>query len=140
MNTISTNDCNQVAVSNRLLEAGSLNHVDAEYNMAVLMLDCNGTIRSCSRAGMALLGCSLDKLVYRHISVILPKLEEVTLMKGDGINPNLRFLSRIGYNFDVININGVHMACALFFNEVENFGKKCLRVIFRPIESSYAAI
>lgn len=140
MHTVLINSQEKGTVSNRLLEDKTKNQSDAEFNLAVLTLDCNGTIRECSKAGAEFLGCSQDKLIYRHVSIIFPKLEDIKLMKGNDINPNLRFLSRVGYHFDGINMSGVHMACALFFNEVENFGNKCLRVIFRPVEDGYAAV
>lgn len=109
-------------------------HEDAGLNLPVLTIYDNGIIRSCSKAAVELLGCSLDKLRWRHISTFLPQLADMAITKSGKINPNLRFLSRIGYRFDLINISGVHIACALFFSEVEHFDRHYLRVIFRPVE------
>lgn len=106
---------------------------DFETDIAVLTIYCNGTIRECNQAAAALLDCLPNKLTWKHISTIMPELAKTSLMQGEQVNPNLRFLSHIGYGFEVIGLSGVHFACALFFNEVENFGRHCLRLIIRPI-------
>lgn len=111
----------------------------SEQQTAVLMLYDNGTIRECNQAAAELLDCAPSKITWQHISTIMPQLGETTLMQGERINPNLRFLSHIGYGFEVIGLNGVHFACALFFNEVENFGRHCLRLIIRPIAQDLLA-
>jgi hypothetical protein len=105
----------------------------SEEETAVLTLYDNGTICECNRAAAKLLDCMPSRLTWQHVSTFLPQLAENTLMLGGGVNPNLRFLSHIGYGFEVVGMSGVHFACALFFNEVENFGRHCLRLIIRPI-------
>lgn len=115
-------------------------HDDSGLNLPVLTIYDNGMIRSCSQDAIMLLGCSLDKLKWRHISTFLPQLADTFITQDGKINPNLRFLSHIGYHFDVIDIRGEHIACALFFNEVERFDKHYLRVIFRPIEHQYLSL
>lgn len=105
----------------------------SEQQTAVLMLYDNGTIRECNQAAAELLDCVPSKLTWQHISTIMPQLGETTLMQGERIDPNLRFLSHIGYGFEVVGLSGVHFFCTLFFNEVENFGRHCLRLIIRPI-------
>jgi hypothetical protein len=112
---------------------------ESEQQTAVLMLYDNGTIRECNQAAAELLDCAPSKITWLHISTIMPQLGETTLMQGERINPNLRFLSHIGYGFEVIGLSGVHFACALFFNEVENFGRHCLRLIIRPIAQDLMA-
>lgn len=111
----------------------------SEQETAVLMLYDNGTILDCNQAAAELLDCTPSKLTWQHISTIMPQLTEATLMQGKKINPNLRFLSHIGYGFEVIGLSGVHFACALFFNEVESFGRHCLRLIIRPITQDLTA-
>lgn len=112
---------------------------DFESGIAVLTVYCNGTIRECNKAAATLLDCVPNKLTWQHISTIMPELAETSLMQGEQVNPNLRFLSHIGYGFEVIGLSGVHFACALFFNEVENFGRHCLRLIIRPIAQDLVA-
>ncbi len=126
-----------VDIANAQINSGFL--CQSEQQTAELMLYFNGTIRECNQAAAALLDCAPSKLIWQHISTIMPQLGETTLMQGDRVNPNLRFLSHIGYGFEVIGLNGVHFACALFFNEVENFGRHCLRLILRPIAEDLVA-
>lgn len=109
----------------------------SEEETAVLTLYDNGTICECNKAAGELLDCAPGKLTWQHISTILPQLAETALMQGKGINPNLRFLSHIGYGFEVIGLSGVHFACAVFFNEVDSFGRHYLRLIFRPVRQEY---
>lgn len=109
----------------------------SEESMAVLTLYDNGTIRECNRAAAKLLDCLPNKLIWQHVSALFPQLAEMALVQGGIINPNLRFLSHIGYQFELVGVSGVPIACALFFNEVEDFGRHCLRLIIRPITPKY---
>lgn len=105
----------------------------AENNLAVLTLYDNGMIRDCNVEFAALLGCTSKKLIWQHISKFLPQLGDVPLLKGETVNPYLKFLSRVGYCFEVVGFNGACFFSAVFFNDVEDFGRHCLRVIFQPI-------
>ena len=107
---------------------------DTGLNLPELTIYDNGMIRSCSKDASTLLACSLDKLRWRHVSTFIPQLADIAMMEGGQINPNLRYLSHIGYHFDLVNMQGAHIACALFFHEIEHFDKHYLRVIFRPVE------
>lgn len=107
--------------------------VNGEDDTAVLTLCDNGTIFECNNAAGALLDCAPSRLTWQHISTILPQLAEMALMQGERINPNLRFLSRIGYTFEVVGMSGVHFASAVFFNEIENLGRHFLLIILRPV-------
>ncbi|ACT48294.1 hypothetical protein [Methylotenera mobilis] len=118
-------------------------HEDYEntgLNLPELTVYDNGMIRSCSKDATKLLGCSVDKLRWRHVSTILPQLSGMAITEGGQINQNLRYLSHIGYHFDVVDMQGEHIACALFFNEVECYGKHYLRVIFRPAGTQYSVV
>lgn len=110
----------------------------SEEVTAVLTLDDDGRICDCNPAAAHLLNCLPSKVVWKHISTIVPQFAETALVQGGIINPNLRFLSHIGYQFDLVGLGGVHIACALFFNEVEDFGRHCLRMIIRPVNQEYA--
>jgi hypothetical protein len=116
-------------------------HCDANGidSIAVLTLCDNGTIFECNNAAGALLDCIPSKITWQHISTILPQLAEIALMQGEKINPNLRFLSRIGYTFDVIGMSGTRFLSAVFFNEIETFGRHFLRIILRPVLQEQAA-
>lgn len=108
---------------------------DTGLNLPELTIYDNGVIRSCSKDASRLLACSLDKLRWCHVSTFIPQLADMAIMEGGQINPNLRYLSHIGYHFDLVNMRGAHISCAFFFNEIEHFDKHYLRVIFRPVES-----
>ncbi|MDP3743108.1 MAG: hypothetical protein Q8Q76_02040 [Methylotenera sp.] len=118
--------------------ASAGNYCQSEEETAVLTLYDNGLICECNKAAAELLDCMPNKLTWQPISKFLPWLAETPLMQGKSINPNLRFLSHIGYSFEVVGMSGVHFACTLFFNEIENFGRHYLRLIFRPITQEYA--
>lgn len=115
----------------------SVGNCQSEEEMAVLTLYDNGLICECNKAAASLLDCLPNKLTWQPIVKFLPWLEETPLMQGKSINPNLRFLSHIGYSFEVISMSGVHFACTLFFNEIESFGRHHLRLIFRPVTPEY---
>jgi hypothetical protein len=128
-----------VAASLNADGANKQSDVNGEENTAVLTLCDNGTIFECNNAAGALLDCVPSKITWQHISTILPQLEEIALMQGEKINPNLRFLSRIGYTFEVVSVSGTHFTSAVFFNEVETFGRHFLRIILRPVLLEQAA-
>lgn len=141
--TTSDNAANDHVASDNATSSNSKNAASAsichsEEITAVITLYDNGTICECNKAAGELLGCTPGKLTWQHISRFLPQLAEIALMQGEKINPNLRFLSRIGYSFEMIGFGGVHFACALFFNEVENLGRHSLRLIIRPMTQKYA--
>lgn len=108
--------------------------------MAVLTLYDNGMICDCNRAAGELLDCTPNKLTWQHISIFLPQLADIALVKGERINPYLRFLSRVGHRFGVVGMSSMRFAGALFFNDVEDFGRHCLRVIIRPAIQEHAVI
>ncbi len=140
-NEVTTSDdaANDHVASDHAKNAASACICHSEEITAVITLYDNGTICECNQAAGELLGCAPSKLTWQHISTFLPQLAENALMLGEKINPNLRFLSRIGYGFEMIGFGGVHFVCALFFNEVENFGRHCLRIIIRPMTQEFAA-
>ena len=111
-------------------------HTESELEMndvARLTLYENGIIKECNKAGAELLGCAPNKLNWLNISTFLPKLGEVALLEGERVNPYLRFLSRIGHQFELIGMSGAHFTSHLFFNEAESLSPQCLRVIIKPI-------
>ena len=105
----------------------------SEEETAVLTLYDNGTICQCNQAAVDLFGCAPTGLTWLPVSKFLPQLADKDLMQGESINPKLRFLSHIGYGFEMIAFSGVPSACMLFFNEVQDLGRHCLRLIIRPV-------
>ena len=100
---------------------------------AVLTLLENGMILNCNLAGASLLGCDSSKLTWQPISRLLPQLAGLALVLDEKINPYLKFLSVVGHRYEVRAMNGTHFACELFFSEVEEFGRHCLRIVMQPI-------
>ena len=117
-------------------DVGGEKKVSTENDVAVLTLYDNGIIRDCNIASAELLGCASNYLIWQHISNFLPQLMEVPLLNGETVNPYLKFLSRVGHHFEVVGTNGVRFFSTVFFNDVEDFGRHCLRIIFRPIDYS----
>lgn len=111
------------------------NDLNAANDIAEITIYDNGVIKSCSAAATELLCCAPTVLLLRHISRVLPQLKDVVLVVGDRVNPHLRFLSRVGHHFEVVTVTGSRFLCALFFNDVEDFGRHCMRIIFRPVSA-----
>jgi PAS domain-containing protein len=80
------------------------------------------------------LGYRRSDLVFRHISILLPKLAEMKLMCGRQINPRLRFLFRIGYQFQLVGFAGKQFEGRLFINNMENRGRHYLRTMIFPVK------
>jgi len=107
--------------------------IDSSTSLAEVTLNDDGFIESCSKAATELLGCTANTLVLNHISIILPQLCGVPLVEGGRVNPYLRFLSRVGHSFEVVGLKDIHFFSAVFFNDIEGFGRHCMRIIFRPV-------
>jgi hypothetical protein len=105
---------------------------------AVLMICDNGIIFECNNAAGDLLDCKPNKLTWQHIYTILPQLADMSLMRGNQLNPHLRFLSRLGYTFETVGMTGAHFVSTVFFNEIETLGRHFLRIILRPVFPSQA--
>ncbi|MDP3678079.1 MAG: hypothetical protein Q8R23_03160 [Methylotenera sp.] len=102
-------------------------------DMAVLTISNDGVICQCNEAAGKLLDCIPSRIVWQNISAILPQLKNVQLIQEEIINPNLRFLSRIGHHFEVISVGGVRFYGKLYFNHTQDFGGHCLRLIIKPV-------
>ena len=121
------------------LDSAKTNHSLAKNQEAVLTLLENGMILDCNQAGAALLGCDPSKLTWQPISRLLPQLADLSLVLDKKINPYLKFLSVVGHRYEVKAMNGTHFACELFFSEVEEFGRHCLRIVMQPIRQGQPA-
>lgn len=112
---------------------------DENDDRLVLTLHLNGMITECNKAGGRLLDCLPSELVWRHISQLLPQLKNVALMQGQNLSPYLRFLSRIGYQFEVISLKGAHLIGKAFFCEIGSMDHRFLRVIICPLSQERMA-
>ena len=105
---------------------------EAEEEPAVLTVDVNGLIRNCNKAAGKLMGCASSRLVWQHVSSVLPLLSETALMQNGHINPRLRFLSRIGHHFQLAMPSGRNESGQIFFNDLESAGRHIVRLIIYP--------
>lgn len=96
---------------------------------AVLAVDDNGMIRHCNGAASKLLGCPINKLVWRHVASLLPQLAHMTLTKDGQINPRLRFLARIGHGFQLIAPDGMVRSVQIFISDIESYNGHFMRLI-----------
>ena len=103
-------------------------------DLATMSLDARGMIRDCNRASESLFEYRRSELVWRHVSILLPQLEELELMQNGQPNPRLRFLCRTGRHFQAVTQNGVHFASELFFNFLNSSQHGGLSLIVRPAE------
>lgn len=108
------------------------NVTDVDDDRLVLTLHYSGMISECNKAGGKLLGCRPSELIWQHISKLLPQLKNIALLQDQDLNPYLRFLSRVGYKFEVIDFKGAHLICKVFFCEIGSMGNRLLRVIICP--------
>ena len=100
---------------------------------AMMTLLENGMDLNCNQAGASLLGRDSSKLTWQPVSSLLPQLADLALLVDKKINPYLKFLSVVGHRYEVRVMSGAHFARELFFSEVEEFGRHCLRIVMQPI-------
>ena len=121
-------------MQNRLVRSASFAKNIALEDMAILTLDSDGMICHCNQSVCQLLNCTPNRVIWKKINMILPQLENIKLMQEEGVNPNLRFLSRIGHHFEVMALDGRRFKSMLYFKYVEDSGKHCLRLIIKPVD------
>jgi PAS domain-containing protein len=112
--------------------------VSAWEDMAVLTLDGRGMICDCNRAGENLFEYHRNALVWRAISMLLPELAGLALMESGQPNARLRFLCRIGHQFQAVTQNGERFAGALCLNLLDSAGYGRLSLIVCPNGNSSA--
>jgi hypothetical protein len=73
--------------------------------MAVLTLNGCGMICECNLASKTLFKYHRNALVWMAISMLLPELAGVALMESGQPNARLRFLCRIGHQFQAVAVH-----------------------------------
>jgi len=105
---------------------------------AVFILSNDGAIIDANPEGIQLLGCSPSQSDFKqqHISNVLPKLNEVDLLEKNEkrVNPYLRFLSRIGHQFEINASDGKQYGGELYFNDIDNTGEHQILVMCKTHE------
>jgi len=109
------------------------NNLKERNKFAVLILSEDGVIQDCSKEGAKLLGYIPNNLIKLHISKLLPKLLEIDLLKAQRINPYLRFLSRIGHQFELVEMNGKRSVGQIFLSDIDNEDGHQLVVLINPM-------
>ena len=107
-----------------------------EEDVAVLTLDDRGMVCDCNPAGEALFKFRRSELVWRHVSMLLPQLAGIELVKNGQPNPHLRFVSRVGGYFQVVARDNECFFSELIFNLLDCSGPCRLLLAVRPIEVS----
>lgn len=82
-------------------------------DIAALILDRRGMILECNQAAERLFGYSAGELVWRHVSLLLPQLQEGILVRDGKINPKLKFICHCGQLFMALD-----RQCRTFLSEL----------------------
>jgi hypothetical protein len=101
-----------------------------------LTLDNRGIMRDCSGPSIALFNYLHDELIHRHISLLLPELETLELVRNGEANHRLRYQCRIGRHFMAVTRDGERFASKLFLNILDSSGDGRLTLIVRPAEAT----
>lgn len=105
-----------------------------EESRLMVTLQYNGLIAECTQAVAKMLGRLPQALVRLPVSWLLPQLKNIPLMKGHNLNPYLHFLTRIGYQFQVLGRDGAYFLANIFFCEIGDAEHRYLRVIICPLK------
>jgi PAS domain S-box-containing protein len=101
-----------------------------------LTLDERGMIRDCSKSGERLFGYRRHNLVWQHVSMLFPQLSGVALVQEERFNPQLNFLCHCGKLFQSQDRQGETFFSRLSFVSLENDGRRTLRLIVHPSDST----
>ena len=107
--------------------------VGAGEGAAALALDGRGVICDCDRAGEMLFNYRRSEMVWHHVSMVLPQLSHLSLIRDGQVDPRLHFLSRIGRPFAAATRDGRNFACELFFNVLDGSGRGRVSLIVRQV-------
>jgi PAS domain-containing protein len=109
-------------------EAGQASH-GAPF--AVIMVDEGGLIRECDEAARSWFGYPAAELHMRPLSVILPQLAGVDIIKAGMLNSRLRYLCRLGVRYVGLSRSGCCFNCELFFTDLHNANLPRLRLVVK---------
>jgi PAS domain-containing protein len=127
-----------IGMSRSALQSGSASS-DGSTDVARLALNSRGVIRDCNRAAEVLFQTSRLALLRRHVSLLLPQLAHTDLIKNGQINPHLRFLSRIGRDFETVRQDGERFPSRIFLSALGGAEGGELSLIVRPATAANEA-
>jgi PAS domain-containing protein len=113
-----------------------LSTVQTADDFACLTLDSRGMICDCNATAESLFKAPRSTVILQHVSLLLPELAEMELMPNCEVNPQLRFLCRIGCSFQAVNQHGERFPIALIVRLLDSAGYGKLSLIVRPFEAS----
>jgi PAS domain-containing protein len=106
---------------------------DIRDNAAVLTLNDRGMICDCNRSGEALFKYRRSEMVWQHVSMLLPQLADMELVRNGAPNSGLRYLSRIGHRFQAVARDGNSFATELYLNLLDKQRGSRLSLIARRV-------
>ena len=104
-----------------------------------LTLNEQGMVCDCTIPIGDLFGYRRGAPVWGHISVLMPELAAIKLMRDGQINPRLRFLSHIGHRFQLLSFGGKLFDVKFFIRDIENNSRRYLRAMIFPFEDEFDA-
>ena len=99
-----------------------------------MTLNQRGTICDCNNTSEALFRYHRSELIERQVSLLLPQLAGLELIKNGQVNPRLGYLCRIGRRFQAMTQHGENFACRLYLNLLDNKQHGDLSLIVCPAE------
>ena len=109
-------------------------------NKIELTLDEQGMICGCNIPTGDLFGYRCGESAWGHISVLMPELASIKLMRDGQINPRLRFLSHIGHRFQLLSLGGKLFDVKFFIREIESQGRRYLSAMIFPFDVEFNAV
>lgn len=105
----------------------------AMNDLAVIALDDLGVIQNCNEVCESLFGYRQDELPGRHVSILLPQLQDTEVVQGERVNSHLAFLCHSGIPFKAQRLDGRQFTIELFINRL---GTHNVVVLVRSLEQS----
>lgn len=102
---------------------------------AAMTLKHDGSICECNEAAEALFGFYPDEMVSYPIAQLLPELEDVEWVQEQRPNPQLRFLCRIGKQFQALKRDGTSFPCRLTLLDLGNHIQCRLHLVIWRVEN-----
>lgn len=108
-------------------------HARAMNDLAVIALDDLGVIHNCNEICESMFGYRQDELPGRHVSTLLPQLQDTEVVQGERVNSHLAFLCHSGIPFKARRRDGGQFTIELFINRL---GTHNVVVLVRGLEQS----
>ena len=105
----------------------------ATNDLAVIALDDHGIIRNGNQICEEMFGYRQDELPGRHVSMLLPQLQDTEVVQGERVNSHLAFLCHSGIPFRAQRRDASQFPIELFINRLGNHN---VVVLVRSLEQS----